>query len=271
MKNIKLLPFVLATLVAAPTLVTAQEQTAPLRIARAPKVEMPKARELMDNLFAPYAAAKTFSGSFDVALQGDSSKTKLSQMNVKTRYRFDDKGDLQSEDTTTLFVSADDPHQRSETRVIHSKDINVGMMLDKKVWWEKGEEKMGSQSPLASTLVPIFDAVSQGFKANNVTPIVTCGVEAGRPVFILKVKGTEDFRIVVDQQTRAVRTFDIKGGFAIRGTQQSFDEPMTDESFAWTPPADFKKIEPAEAAALFPEFMRERMDKPAAPAATPTE
>ena len=256
MKNIKLIPVVLSALVAAPTLVSAQTQNAPVRVAAA-QAPMPKAQELLDNLFAPYAAAKTFRGNLNLSIQDNSAKGKLgiSELRLKTRYRFNDKGDLQSEDTTAVFVGADSLKQKSELHFIHDSASHVGFFPEKKVWWQEDKE-LGSQPLFIGALTSLFDAVSEAIEENGATPVISRGVEAGRPVFILKAKLTNGFRVVVDQQTRALRSLELKNVFSIRCSEQTFDEPLTNESFEWTPPNDYKQIEQSESIALLPDFLK---------------
>ena len=93
MKNrLAILSLSLSALVAAPTLVSAQSQMAPVRLAKVAQEPMPKAQELLDNLFAPYMAAKTFSGSFDVSIEGDTTKIGLTEMNFQNALSFQRQG-----------------------------------------------------------------------------------------------------------------------------------------------------------------------------------
>ncbi len=224
---------------------------------------MPKAKELFDNLFAPYAAAKTFRGNMNLSIEDNSAKTKLgiSEMRLKTRYRFDAKGDLQSEDTTAVFVGTDRLKQKSELHFIHDGVTNVGFLPDKKVWWQEDKEELDSQPLFVHAVTSLFDAVSAALEENDATPVISRGVEAGRPVFILKAELTNGFRVVVDQQTRALRSLELKDVFSIRCFEQTFDEPLIDESFKWTPPTDYRKIEQSESIALLPEFLKALLKK----------
>ena len=165
---------------------------------------------------------------------------------------------------TVVFVGAKGSSQKSKLRFIHDSATNVGIFEDKNIWWQEGKDELGSQPEVAKLLKPIFDLVSQEFANNGVTPIVSRGVEAGRPVFVLKAKGMNGFRAVIDQKTRAVRSFELADAFSIRGFDQSFDEPLADAAFLWTPPADTKQVEQSEAMALLPEFLKAFSRKPAA-------
>ena len=83
--KIAVLSLSLSALVAAPSLVAAQGQTAPVQLAKAPPLPMPKAQELLNDLIAPYAAAKTFSGKLNISAENASLKTQLgfSEMQIR--------------------------------------------------------------------------------------------------------------------------------------------------------------------------------------------
>ena len=205
----------LLVLVAAPLALSqtrARAQTAPVRPVLAPQAPLPDAQQLLDELFAPYIAAKTFRGSFDFSIKDDSAKVKISELHLKTRYRFNNKGDLQSEDTTVVFAGLDS-EQKSELRLIQDSGTDVRVAPEEKIWWRKGGNELGSQPTLISILRPFFDTVGQAFKEFEVTPVVSRSVEAGRPVFVLNIEGTNSFRIVVDQQTRALALLRAEGRF----------------------------------------------------------
>ncbi len=266
----------LLALIAAPTLVSAQGQTAPVQLAKAPPQPMPKAQELLNDLFAPYAAAKTFSGKLNISAEDASLKTQLgfSEMQLETRYRYNSKGDLQNDDTTITFGSSS---QRSELRFIRGGATNVAFFPDKKVWWKENKD-LGSQPAYPNLLSAFTDKVSSVIEEGDLKPVISRGVEAGLPVFIVKAKIGDGLRVVVDQQTRALRSFELRNAFSIRCFEQTFDKPMTDESFEWTAPADYKQIQESESLAFAPDFLRALREKPGAAkpaspmsdAATPT-
>ena len=244
----------LLALVAAPTL--AQTQSAPVRVAKAPQAPMPKAQELLDNLFAPYAAAKTFSGNFDISIRGDArEKSGVKTTNLKTRYRFDDQGNLQGDDTTVIIEGKAVSDQKAELRYVRNGAVSVGSLPDKKIWWEQSKPEFGAETGLSSTIKTILDAITEVFSndPDDVVPLVSRGVDAGQPALILKIKGRSDFRVVFDAKTRAIRSLDFGGRISMRGFDQVFDEPMTPESFVWAPPADYKKI--AESEVEMPELI----------------
>ncbi len=267
--NTKLLLLTLSALVAAPNL--AQAQTVPVRVAKAPRVPMPNPQELLNDLFVPYTAAKTFQGKMSISAQSAPLKMELgfSEMQLKTRYRFNSKGDLQSEDTTLIFDRPNNSNQRSEIHFVRDSVTTVAILPDRKVWWKEGKALM-SQPLYSNWLSALTDKVSAVVEEGNIKPAVSRGVDAGIPVFILKVKLGGGVRAVVDQQTRALRSFDLKDVFSIRCFEQTFNEPLTDESFNWTPPADYKQIEESESLAFYPDFLRALLEKPgtAKPAST---
>ena len=257
----------LALVAAAPSLAVAQTQTAPVRVAASPE-PMPKAQELLDDLFAPYAAAKTFSGKLNISAEDASLKTQLgfSEMQLETRYRYNSKGDLQNDDTTITFGSSS---QRSELRFIRGGATNVAFFPDKKVWWKESKD-LGSQPSYPSLMSALTGKVSSVIEEGNIKPVISRGVEAGLPVFIVKAKLGNGFRVVVDQQTRALRSFELRDGFSIRCFEQTFDKPMTDESFEWTPPTDYKQIQESESLAFYPDFLRALREKTGTAKTSPT-
>lgn len=271
MKNIKIIPFALSALVAVPTLVSAQTQNAPIRVSKAPEAEMPKAKELLDNLFAPYAAAKTFQGKLNISVEAASLKTKLgfSEMQLETRYRYNSKGDLQSDDTNVIFVSTGSSEQRSELHFIRDRAANVAFLPGRKVWWQE-DENLGSQPLYSHLMSALTDKVSSVIEEDNLKPVISRGVEAGIPVFIVKAKLGNGFRAVVDQQTRALRSFELKDSFSIRCFEQTFDKPLTDASFEWTPSADYKQIQESESLAFYPDFLKALLEKPGTAKTAPT-
>ena len=220
---------------------------------------MPKAQDLLNDLFAPYAAAKTFSGKLNISAEDASLKTQLgfSEMQLETRYRYNSKGDLQNDDTTITFGSSS---QRSELRFIRSGATNVAFFPDKKVWWQEATD-LGSQPLYSHLMSALTDKVSSVIEEGDLNPVISRGVEAGIPVFIVKAKLGNGFRAVVDQQTRALRFFELKDGFSIRCFEQTFDKPMTDESFEWKPPADYKQIQESESLAFYPDFLKALLEK----------
>ena len=256
---------VLLALVAAPSLVSAQTQTAPVRVAKAP---MPKAQELFDNLFAPYAAAKTFSGNFDIFLLGNDPTNTLSEIHLQTAYRFDDNGDLARQNATIGVVGRVNPKEKATFHFIHSGQNFVVALDEQKSWWmtEQGDAIPAFQK----LLKPILDDVIQVLNGQkDFVPIVSESVEAGRPVWILKAKGSNVVRIVVDAQTRALRSLDVKDNVSIRGYGQEFNGPIADESFTWTPPLDFKQV--VEGAVSPPASLGFKLANSATEKATPTD
>ncbi len=244
MKNIKIIPFALSTLVAGPTLVSAQTQNAPVRVAKAPQEPMPKAQELLDNLFAPYAVAKTFSGNFDIFIKSKEQSQPIEEYRLRTAFRFDDEGNLERQNTKMTVVGRAEPKERQTFQFVDDGRTNTVVFVDQKSWALK--EPRDTSTALVNTLKSALDASTVALhNSPGFVPIISKGLDAGRPVWILKAKGSNAVRIVVDAKTRALRSFDILDEdqrVSIRGSEQVFDEPIADEAFVWTPPADFKNV-----------------------------
>ncbi len=242
MKNINIIPLVLSALVAAPTLVSAQ--TAPVRIAKAPQEPMPKAQELFNNLFAPYAAAKTFSGNFDILIRVNEQSQPIEEYRLRTAFRFDDNGNLERQNTTMTVVGRSEPKARQTFRFVDDGRTNTVVFVDQKSWAHK--EPRDTSPALITTLKAALDASTLALRNSpGFVPVISRGLDAGRPVWILKAKRSNAVRIVVDAQTRALRSFDIldeNQRVSIRGSEQVFNEPIADEAFLWTPPTDFKNV-----------------------------
>ena len=246
-------PFVLLALLAAPSLV--QAQSAPVVVAKAPKEPLPKARELFDNLFAPYAAAKTYRGNFDIVLSGNEDTAPISEIHLQAKHRMNDKGDMESQDTTLGFVSRADAKQQPTLRFVRNGRAGFLVLTSQKMWWSPEPSDNVDLPVLSAVLKPLLDGVTQAInQMPGFVPIISKGKEAGRPVFILKAEGTNVLRVVVDAQTRALRSFELKDSLSIRGSNQTFDESIADAEFTWTPPADFKQVALDEIA--LPPFLK---------------
>ena len=236
--------YVLLAVLAAPSLVSAQNQSAPIVLAKAPQKPLPNALELIDNLYAPYAAAKTFSGNFDVLLLGKDQQHPIAEYHLKTAFRYDDKGDLEGQNTTMNVVGRAEPKPRQTFRFIDDGRANTVVFVDQKAWALKVPRD--TSPALTAILKATLDSATLALHHSpGFVPVVSRGVDAGRPVWILKAKGSNAFRAVVDVQTRALRSFEILGedqSVSIRGSEQEFDQPIADQVFTWTPPADFKQV-----------------------------
>lgn len=259
--------FVLLALFAAPSVALAQTQTASVRVAKAPQTPTPKAQELLDNLFAPYAAAKTFRGSFHIAVKDDSPQNTLSEMAIDTQFRYDDKGDLKNENTLMRFVGRGTFKEQQTLRFVNDGTTKQIVAIEQQYWWTPSIPFYVS-SGLAVFLKPVLDSAVQALhKTPRFVPVVSRGVDAGRPVFILTAKGSNVFRAVVDEKTRALRSFELLDSVSILGSNQAFDEPIDDAIFAWTPPADARQV--AEDKVKFPASLGITMTR--STPATPTD
>lgn len=240
----------LLALLAAPNLALARPTSTQQTCKKPP---LPNAQYLLDHLYAPYEAARTFHGTFDILIKSDDPKNLVSEIHSKTLFRFDAKGDLAGQNSTTQYISRADPNQRQTMQSVDDGRAAKIIFKEQKVWWSSASER--DKSPFLSTLLkPLLDGVVQVLnKTPNFVPVVSRGVDAGRPVFVLTAKNTDILRVVVDAQTRALRSFELTGNLSIRGSNQFFDEPIGEEEFAWTPPADFKRIEEGDIA--LPAFL----------------
>ena len=269
MKNIKFIPFALSALVAAPALVSAQTQTASARVAKAPQEPMPKAQELFDNLFAPYAAAKTFSGNFDISIKGNQNA--FSEMHIKTLFAYNDKGIVERQAVTWGFVETANPEQKVVVRFANKNGVPI-LALDHKKTWATIENPEPDAVPfLNGVLKPLLDGFTQALdEMPGFVPVISRGTDAGRPVFILKAKGSNVLKVVVDSQTRALRSFDLLDSISVLGSNQTFNQPISEKELEWTPPADFKQVRLDELEP--PAFLNMKIGvKPAADTVTPTE
>ena len=237
---------VLLALVAAPSLVSAQTPTQPVRVA-ASQETMPNAQELFDNLFAPYAAARTFSGNIDIKFEGDNPENALdaiSNFRLQTRYRFNEKGDLLGQDATLQIIGKGDDAEKQTLRLFDDGRTAYVVFVDQKAWSKV--DQRDAIPALTSLLKPILDAVIQAVdKTPEAVLIVSEGIEAGRPVWIVTAQNSDALRVVVDTETRALRSLDVNGQdqkISIRGSQQAFNETLADTEFVWKAPAGFKKV-----------------------------
>jgi outer membrane lipoprotein-sorting protein len=211
---------------------------APIPIAKTP---LPNAQELLDNLFAPYAAAQTFRGTFDIVIKG--SANKLSEMHLKTRYGFDERGDLARQDAVIHFVGRGESRPEQTLRFVDDGRLLSIIAQDQKACWPANQRD--ASPALSLVLKSLLETVVQNLnRTPNFVPSLSRGIDAGRPVFVLTAKHSDILRIVVDAQTRALRSLELSGdgGLSIRGSEQRFNEPINDAEIAWTPPADFKKV-----------------------------
>ena len=242
----------LLLLLVAPQFAFAAPTSTPAMVCRSKKQPLPDAQYLLHHLYAPYEAARTFRGTFDILIQSDEPKNRVSEIHSTTLFRFDAKGDLTGQNSTTRYVSRADIKERQTMQSVDDGRAAKVIFEEQKVWSSASQR---DTSPFLATLLkPLLEGVVQVLdKTPNFVPTVSGGVEAGRPVFILTAKNTDIFRVVVDAQTRALRSFELKDNVSVRGLNQSFDEPISNEELTWTPPADFKEV--AEGDVALPAFL----------------
>ena len=240
----------LLALVAAPTLSHAQTaptvapaEAAPIVVAET----LPDAKELFDNLFAPYAAAKTFRGNIDIKFEGDDPENVLdaiSAFHLQTQHRFNGKGDLMGQDATLKIIGKGDDAEAQTLRLADDGRTAYVVFVDQKSWSKAGQRD--AVPALTSLLKPILDVVIQAVdEADGAVLMVSNGVEGGRPIWIITIQNSDSLRVVVDAETRALRSLDVSSPdqkISIRGSQQVFNEPIADADFAWKAPAGFKRV-----------------------------
>ena len=81
---------------------------------------------------------------------------------------------------------------------------------------------------------------------DDFVPVVARSIEAGRAVLVLKAKKGNILRAVLDEQTRALLSFEVKNNVSIRGSNQTFNAPIADADLGWNAPADFRRVAPGE-------------------------
>ena len=230
-------------LIPAPWLHSAPAHAAPIRIAKAPQETLPDAQELLDNLWAPYESAATFSGNFDISVEGKMNS--LSQIRLDTQFRYNEKGDLNGQKSTMKVVGRAKPRAQQTFVFASENGQHQVVMVEQKAWWIPSERD--KVSVLSAMVKPLIDQVVQALQENtDFTPVVTRGVDAGRPVWVLKAKKSNVFRAVIDVQTRAIRSIVVKDNISIVGTNQVFNQPISDEDLRWIAPADYRQVAEGE-------------------------
>ena len=236
---------VLLALLAAPWLLVSAASAQEVRVAKAPQAPLPDAQELFDNLFAPYEAALTFRGNFDVSVQGENNL--LSEIHLDALFRHDDQGNLSGQKATMRVVGRTNP-KTQQTFVFVDEGANQKVVLvEQKAWWVPAERD--DVSALTLLIKPLIDQVIDGLESNDkFVPVVSRSVDAGRAVFVLKAKKSNAFRAVIDEQTRAIRSLAVKDSVSILGSNQVFNEPVSDEDLTWSAPADYRQVAPGAVA-----------------------
>lgn len=240
-------------LLAAPQLVHAQQQ-APQQL----KPSLPDAQELLDHLFAPYEAAKSYQGLFEITMDAEGKRPKTS-FDIQTAYRYNEAGDKEREHTSLTVEQSKSRATESETFEFWDDGQNgTTVVPDQKVWAPSTRDA----APLLRSLMqPIIAEIVSSVKASPfISPVVSSGKDGGRAVYIVRGGPNDDlhFRVVVDAQTRALRSLSL-GPISIRASNQVFDTPIPDSEWKWTPPTNFKRVE--ESQITLPSFMRDLADK----------
>lgn len=229
--------------------------------SKAPKTELPDADELLDHLFDPYEAAKTFRGTFDVSLENTDGKQTppFSSLHIETRFRFNAQGDKTGEFTTLSVVGkVKGKDERQTLRLVDDGKTASFIYLEQKAWHLMPRQAM----PLfRSFLQPILEQSTKGLNDDvGFEAAVAKGVDAGRNTYVLSDKEGQasfQFRAVVDAQTRALRSFELSGDegkVSMSGFRQTFNAPIPDSQFKWMPPTGFRRVK--EGSIPLPPFLQ---------------
>ena len=238
-------PIVLLALIAAPWLLVSVAHAQPIRIAKAPQTPLPDAQELLDNLFAPYESARTFRGKFDIIVQGE--RNLVEKIQLDALYSYDDQGNLIGQKSAMKVVGRTKPKAQQTFIFVDEGAAQKIVMVEQKAWWNSAERD--NSSALATFVGPLIEQVIAGLEGDDkFEPVVSRSMDGGRSVLILKAKKGNNFRAVIDEQTRAILSLQVKDSIAIVGSGQSFNEPMSDEELKWQAPADFRQVAPGEVA-----------------------
>ena len=252
-------------LLAAPHFALAEPTTAPPKPAtpltkKAAPSGLPDAQDLLDHLFAPYEAAKTYRGTFDVDVSSKDPKnpSPFSSIHIESLYRYNTRGDKSGEVTT--FSVTGKKAGKDATQTLHVVDDGVTthlLYVEQKAWHMAEREPLPT---LRMLLQPILEQSAQSINQDPTFELaISNGVDAGRKVYVLLNKGDQDFlffRAVVDAQTRALRSLSFSGdlgGLSIHGSNQTFDPPVSDKDFKWTVPAGFRSVK--EGSIPLPSFL----------------
>ena len=239
--------FALLALTASPWLLSAQGQAqpAPIRIAKASAEPLPPAQELFDNLLAPYEAAKTFRGQFDISIKAQENA--IAEIHLETRFRYDDKNNLRGQWSRMKVVGRAKPKTQQTFLFVGDGQTQKVVLVEQKVWWNVA--KRDNAATFFSVVKPLIDQVVQALQNNeDFTPVVSRATDDGRAVFVLKSNKSKIFRATLDAQTCAIRSLSVKDTISLNATDQIFDGPLADQELAWVAPADFRQVAPGEVA-----------------------
>ncbi len=232
-------------LIAAPWLVSAHAQTAPVRIAKTPAEPLPQAQELFDNLLAPYEAAKTFRGQFDIAIKAQENA--IAEIGLETRFRYDDQNNLRGQWSRMKVVGRAKPKQQQTFLFVDDGQTQKVVLVEQKVWWNVNQRN--NSAAFFSVVKPLIDQVTQALENNeDFVPVVSQSTDNGRAVLVLKSDKSKVFRATIDAQTRALLSLAVKDNLTIDATKPVFNGPMADADFAWVAPADYRQVAPGEVA-----------------------
>ena len=230
-------------LIPAPWLHSAPAHAAPIRIAKAPQETLPDAQELLDNLWAPYESARTFRGNFVLNIKADNNA--ISQIRLDSRFRRDEQGKLNGQFDTLYVVGSDKPKTRQTFVFTDENQAQKLVLVEQKVWWIPAERE---SAPAVSTFVKsIVDGIVQALENDDdFVPVVSRSVASGKSILVLKSRKGNAFRATLDEQTRALLSFDVKNNISIVASNQTFDALIADSDLVWNTPADYRQVAEGE-------------------------
>ena len=236
---------VLLALIAAPWLLVSAAQAQPVRITKAPPAPLPPAQELFDNLFAPYETARTFRGKFEVTVAGE--RNLVEKIGLVALFRRDEQGNLSGQKSEMKVIGRTKPKDQQTFVFVDDGAAQKIVMVEQKAWWIASERD--NASALTTFVGPLIEQVVEGLQNDDkFEPVVSRSKQDGRAVLVLKSKKGNAFRAVLDEQTRAILSLQVKDSISIVGSQQVFNQPVSDEELQWQAPADFRQVAPGAVA-----------------------
>ncbi len=236
---------VLIALIVAPWLLGSAAKAQPVRIAKAPAEPLPDAQQLFDNLFAPYRTARTFRGKFDITIAGE--RNLVEKIQLDALFRADEQGNLSGQKSRMKITGRTKPKAQQTFVFVDEGAAQKMVMVEQKAWWMVAARD--NDSALTNFVRPLIEQVIAGLEDDDkFEPVVSRGMEAGRAVLVLKAKKGNGFRAVLDEQTRAILSLQVKDSISMTGSEQSFDQPLSDDELAWTAPADYRQVAPGAVA-----------------------
>ncbi|RYG71496.1 hypothetical protein EON80_05155 [bacterium] len=231
---------------------------APKPAAQAVTQKTPTGEELLTHLFDAYSGAKTYSGLFrlQVTFSRRDNLVKTQNYQFRTAWRRNDFGGRDRE-VTRFYNSLNDGKQNQIQNFVFVDDGQVSRKLwvEKNVWLNTGHGGTLTFDLLfRSTIEGVASSILGGIQNNPQARLkVEKKREDGRDVFVVVSKPASPFRVVVDAQTRALRTlqFSHQGiNLTIRGDDQVFDAPIPESTFEWKETPEMREVPQSELVGL---------------------